>query len=73
MTSTNPTHATPLSLLIDIQELATMLNRSVASLERDPAAGRLPPPVRLGGSRRWRRAEIVAWVDAGCPQVGQPE
>jgi predicted DNA-binding transcriptional regulator AlpA len=35
------------------------------------AAGRVPPCVRLGiGKRkivRWRRAEVVAWIDAGCP------
>ena len=58
--------ATP-SLLIDIRKLAVLLNRSVASLERDQSAGRLPKPVRLGGSRQWRRAEIVTWVEAGCP------
>ncbi len=54
-------------LLIDIGQLAGLLRRSVASLERDQAAGRLPAQVYVGGSRRWRRAEIVAWVAAGCP------
>ncbi|MBP3956717.1 hypothetical protein J8F10_15700 [Gemmata sp. G18] len=54
-------------LLIDIGQLAVLLRRSVASLERDQAAGRLPAQVYVGGSRRWRRAEIVAWVAAGCP------
>ncbi len=54
-------------LLIDIGQLAVLLRRSVASLERDQAAGRLPAPVYVGHSRRWRRAEIGAWVDAGCP------
>lgn len=55
------------ALLIDIRQLAALLSRSVASLERDQAAGRLPAPVRVGGSKRWRRAEIEAWVAAGCP------
>lgn len=54
-------------LLLDIHSLAVLLDRSVASLERDIPAGRLPAPVWLGGSRKWRRAEIVEWVDAGCP------
>ncbi|VTR97001.1 unnamed protein product [Gemmata massiliana] len=54
-------------LLIDIGQLARLLRRSVASLERDQVAGRLPAPVYVGGSRRWRRAEIGAWVEAGCP------
>jgi predicted DNA-binding transcriptional regulator AlpA len=54
-------------LLIDIHALAVLLDRSVASLERDQAAGRLPAPVRIGGSKRWRRADIETWVAAGCP------
>lgn len=62
-----PQTADVLPLLIDIRTLSVLLNRSVASLERDQSAGRLPKPVRLGGSRHWRRAEIVAWVEAGCP------
>jgi predicted DNA-binding transcriptional regulator AlpA len=60
-------------LLIDIDQLSVLLRRSVASLERDQAAGRLPAQVYVGGSRRWRRAEIVAWVAAGCPPRDQWE
>lgn len=59
--------APPLPLLIDIKCLAVLLNRSVASLERDQAAGRLPAPVRIGSSKKWRRADIEVWVAAGCP------
>jgi predicted DNA-binding transcriptional regulator AlpA len=62
-----------LSLLIDLRVLATLLDRSEASLERDLPAGRLPAPVWLGGSRKWRRKEIEAWVDAGCPTQAEWE
>jgi predicted DNA-binding transcriptional regulator AlpA len=62
-----PGRPTTEGLLIDIGQLSALLRRSVASLERDQARGRLPAPVYVGGSRRWRRAEIVAWVAAGCP------
>ena len=27
----------------------------------------MPPAIRLRGLRRWRRTELVAWIDAGCP------
>lgn len=54
-------------LLIDIAALSRLLSRSVSALERDQAAGRLPPPVRVGGSKRWRLSEIEAWVADGCP------
>lgn len=56
------------ALLVDIRGLAALLSRSVASLERDQAAGRVPAPVYVGGSKRWRRAEVEAWVAAGCPR-----
>ncbi len=65
--TTPPMDAPPLPLLIDIHTLAALLTRSVASLERDQAAGRLPAPVRIGGSKKWRRSDIEAWVAAGCP------
>ncbi len=31
------------------------------------AAGKIPPSVKLGRKRLWRREEIQAWVAAGCP------
>jgi len=51
----------------NIGGLAVLLARSVPSLHRDDAAGRLPAALRIGGSKRWRYAEIAAWVEAGCP------
>jgi predicted DNA-binding transcriptional regulator AlpA len=63
-----PCSVTPLApLLIDIKGLALLLSRSVPSLHRDAAAGRLPASLRISGSKRWRYSEIVAWVEAGCP------
>lgn len=57
----------PQPLLIGRSELARLLGRSVPSIDRDDAAGRLPQPVRIGGHKKWRRAEIEGWVVAGCP------
>ena len=54
-------------LLIDIKSLATMLGRSSRSIYRDDAAGRMPRPIKLGGSKKWRQAEIREWIAAGCP------
>ncbi len=31
------------------------------------SSGRIPMPVRLGRSVRWRRDELLAWLQAGCP------
>jgi predicted DNA-binding transcriptional regulator AlpA len=54
-------------LLIDIKQLAALLSRGVSTLHRDAAAGRLPVGLWIGGSKRWRYEEILAWVAADCP------
>lgn len=30
-------------------------------------SGRIPLPVRLGRRVLWRKAELSAWIEAGCP------
>jgi len=54
-------------LLIDIKGVAVMLGRSPRSIYRDDTAGRMPKPIKLGGSKKWRAAELLEWIDAGCP------
>ena len=39
--------------------LAELLQLSVRSIDRMLASGDLPQPLRLGGSRRWSRAEVM--------------
>jgi predicted DNA-binding transcriptional regulator AlpA len=53
--------------LIDLKKLARLLARSEASLLRDTCAGRIPWPVKIGRSIRWRRTEIEDWLATGCP------
>jgi predicted DNA-binding transcriptional regulator AlpA len=54
-------------LLITDREAAALCGLSRSSWHRLRAAGRVPPGVRLGRACRWSRAEITAWVSAGCP------
>ena len=61
------------SLLIAIVDLKAMLSRSIASLERDDACARLPRAIRLGRLKRWRKSEILAWIEAGCPSRAEWE
>lgn len=56
------------SLLLKIEDVATLLRMSVRSVNRLRSAGDLPDPVELLSSVRWRRADIEAWVAAGCPK-----
>lgn len=54
-------------LLITAAELADMMRISLRSLWRMRSVGQLPQPIRLGGTVRWRLAEVKEWIDLGCP------
>lgn len=55
--------------LIDAVKLASMLSVSARTLYRLRRRGYLPSPIQLGGSVRWRLAEIELWIAEGCPKV----
>ena len=54
--------------LIDAHAVADLLGISARSFRRMNDTGRAPRPIRVGPRLiRWRRDEIAAWIDAGCP------
>ena len=55
------------TLAISGRELSQILGISLRQCWRLNAAGRLPRPIRLGGSVRWNHAEIRQWFETGCP------
>ncbi len=57
--------------LLDADQLGAMLQVSRRTLYRLADAGRLPFGIKLGGVRRWRRSEILAWIERGCPRVDE--
>jgi len=60
-------------LLLSQSELARLLNLSSRTISRMNASRKIPKPVRVGRSVRWRRAEIKRWVAAGCPNRSEWE
>lgn len=56
-------------LLISAPELAKILDISPRSVWRLHSAGKLIAPIRLGGAVRWRLAEVLEWIELGCPAV----
>ena len=52
---------------LSAEEVAESLGVSERHVWALHASGRLPKPVRLGRCVRWRREELLAWVEAGCP------
>lgn len=75
MTSTtqNDHDTTPDSLLVSAVSLAKLLQVSTRTLWRLRSSGRLPKPVQVGGSLRWRTREVQDWIDAGCPRLDEWE
>jgi predicted DNA-binding transcriptional regulator AlpA len=55
------------ALAVSARELAEMLDVSLRQIWRLNSAGKLPKPIRLGGSVRWNRVEVQHWFEAGCP------
>ena len=53
--------------LLDIRQVAAVLDVSVRSVHRLRDGGKIPAPVRIGGSVRWRATEIDEWIERGCP------
>jgi excisionase family DNA binding protein len=66
-----PPDLAPLPALLDVRAVATLLDCSARHVYRLADAGRMPPPVRLGALVRWRRADLNAWLEAGCGPVRQ--
>ncbi len=54
--------------LLDVRAVAALLGGcSIRHIFRLADAGRMPRPIKLGSLVRWRRAELQAWIGAGCP------
>jgi predicted DNA-binding transcriptional regulator AlpA len=60
-------------LLLTARDLARDLAVSLSTIWRMDAAGKLPKSVRVSGSVRWRRNEIIRWCEAGCPRRAEWE
>lgn len=59
-------HHDPMKL-ITISELADLLRISERSVWRLVSSGQMLKPLRIGGSVRWRLADVHRWLQDGCP------
>ncbi|RIK77255.1 MAG: DNA-binding protein [Planctomycetota bacterium] len=60
-----PNHAAP---LVTAEQAAAMCAVSLRTWRTWHSYGRVPRPVRIGRTLRWRRDELNAWIAAGCPK-----
>jgi predicted DNA-binding transcriptional regulator AlpA len=46
------------------EDVATLLQMSGRQVELLVKAGRLPQPIRISSHPRWRRSELIAFIDS---------
>ena len=56
--------------LITTAEAAALCGVGERSFWRWAHSGRAPRPIKIGRTARFRRSELLAWIEAGCPRVG---
>ena len=53
--------------LLTAKQLGAKLNLSKRQIFRLNSSGKLPAPIRIGGSVRWAESTIAAWLKVGAP------
>lgn len=66
MTSAHQAHSLAIELLTK-DDVARIIKRSARHVQNLVSENLIPAPIRIGGGRPlWRRADIEAWINAGC-------
>lgn len=53
--------------LLNVEAVAETLSLSKRTIFRLDSSGKIPAPVRINGSVRWRESDIERWISLGCP------
>jgi len=53
--------------LLSAKALCQKLSLSKREVFRLNACGKIPAPIRIGGSVRWANSAIESWIGMGCP------
>ena len=53
-------------MLLTVKEVAAMLSLEKRSVHRMNKLGQICPPIKVGGSVRWRLSDIEKWIELGC-------
>ncbi len=52
--------------LLTARDVATRCRLCQRQIFKLASAGRLPRPLKVGRSTRWRESDIAAWIERGC-------
>ena len=53
--------------LLSASAVGEMLSLSKRQIFRLNSSGKIPKPVRIGGSVRWQVSDIEQWIEWNCP------
>jgi len=53
----------PPDALLDSAQVAEMFDINIRTLRRWRHEGRVPPPLKMKGPLRWRRADVHRWLE----------
>lgn len=53
--------------LLSAKRVGEIMELSKRQVFRLNSAGKIPKPLKIGGSVRWNESEIFAWINSGCP------
>jgi predicted DNA-binding transcriptional regulator AlpA len=54
-------------ILLNAPEAWTLCHMKKTSWYKSLTLRAIPAPVRIKGTVRWRRQELLDWIEAGCP------
>ena len=55
--------------LLSTERAAELLSVGSRTLWRWSHGGRAPKPLRIAGTVRYRRQDLLDWIEAGCPRL----
>ena len=55
--------------LVTAKQAADLLNVGVSHIYSMRSSGQIPLPIKLGGSVRWNKRELLDWIQEGCPPL----
>ncbi|MFO0939809.1 MAG: helix-turn-helix domain-containing protein [Pirellulales bacterium] len=55
--------------LVSVDKVAALLDCCERHVYRLADSGRMPKPIKLGASTKWKLSEIREWIANNCPRV----
>ena len=58
-------------VLLSVGEVSKLIGRSRSTIYQDEKNGTFPERIKLGSSARWKKSEVLAWVEEHAAKRGE--